>query len=82
MDLLTICTHHSEVQARTALSLISTFYKSLAHAKCSLSSLDVSWKQILTMEVLQLLCLRIVRWLTLHSTQLHYSALSSQLSND
>jgi hypothetical protein len=36
LDLLTTCTHRSELQVITALSLISTFYKSL-HAK-SLSS--------------------------------------------
>jgi hypothetical protein len=32
LDLLTACTHHSELQAITALSLISTLYKSL-HVK-------------------------------------------------
>jgi hypothetical protein len=35
MDLLTTCTHHSELQVITALSLISTLYKWLAHAKYS-----------------------------------------------
>jgi hypothetical protein len=35
MDLLTTYTHHSELQVITALSLISTLYKSLAHAKSS-----------------------------------------------
>jgi hypothetical protein len=34
LDLLTTCTHHSELQVITALSLISTLYKSL-HAKSS-----------------------------------------------
>jgi hypothetical protein len=34
IDLLTTCTHHSELQVITALSLISTLYKSL-HAKSS-----------------------------------------------
>jgi hypothetical protein len=33
MDLLTTYTHDSEVQVITGLSLISTLYKSLAHAK-------------------------------------------------
>jgi hypothetical protein len=38
LDLLTTCTHHSELQVITALSLISTFFKSL-HAKFFLSLL-------------------------------------------
>jgi hypothetical protein len=58
MDLLTTYTHHSELHALTTLTLISTFYKSLAHAKSSQSSLDVSWQRIWTMKILQLLCSR------------------------
>jgi hypothetical protein len=42
MDLLATCAHHSEVQLITALTLISTLYKSLAHPKFSQSSLVVS----------------------------------------
>jgi hypothetical protein len=41
-------THDSEVQVITALSLIYTFYKSLAHDKSSQSSLVASWQRILT----------------------------------
>jgi hypothetical protein len=52
--LLTTCTHHSEVPVTTALSLVSTFYKSLAQAKFSQSSLDISWQRLLTVEILQL----------------------------
>jgi hypothetical protein len=47
MDLLTTCTHHTELQ-------VSTLYKSLAHAKSSLFSLDVSWQRLLTVQILQL----------------------------
>jgi hypothetical protein len=36
LDLLTTCTHHSELQVITALSVISTLYTSL-HAKSSLA---------------------------------------------
>jgi hypothetical protein len=58
MDLLTTCTHHSELQVITALSLISTLYKSLAHAKSSQSSLDDSGQWLLTVKILQLPALR------------------------
>jgi hypothetical protein len=54
MDLLATCIHHSELQVVIALSLISTLYKSLVHAKSSLYLLDVSWKRLLTVEILQL----------------------------
>jgi hypothetical protein len=45
MDLLTTCTQDAELQALTALSLISTLYKSLEHTLILLSllSLAVSW---------------------------------------
>jgi hypothetical protein len=39
LNLLTTCAHHSKLEVITVLSLISTIYKSLAHA---MSSLDVS----------------------------------------
>jgi hypothetical protein len=35
LDLLTTYTHHSELQVVTALTLITTLYKSLAHAVSS-----------------------------------------------
>jgi hypothetical protein len=54
MYLLTTYTHYSELQVLTALSLISTIHKSLALAKSSQFSLDVSSQQLLTAEVLQL----------------------------
>jgi hypothetical protein len=57
-DLMTTYTHHWELQVITALSLISTLHKSLAHAMSSPSLLDVSWLQLLTVEMLQLLALR------------------------
>jgi hypothetical protein len=50
MDLLTTYTHNSELQVITAPWLIYTPYKSLAHAKCSQSSLVVSWQRILTQQ--------------------------------
>jgi hypothetical protein len=52
MDLLTNYTHHSELQVITALSLIFTLYKLLAHVKSSQPSLDVSWQRLLTVEIL------------------------------
>jgi hypothetical protein len=45
--------HHSERQVITALSLISTLYKLLEHAKFSHTSLDISWQRLLTVEILQ-----------------------------
>jgi hypothetical protein len=52
------CIYHSELQVITALSLTSALYKSLAQAKFSQSSLDVSWQRFLTVEILQLRALR------------------------
>jgi hypothetical protein len=42
LDLLTTGPYNSELQVITALSLVATLYKSLAHAKSSQFSLDVS----------------------------------------
>jgi hypothetical protein len=81
LGLFTTYTHHSKLPVITALSLISTLYKSLAHTKSS-HSLAVSWQRILTVEIFQLPALR----LSCHSSpcrnlvkcQLNYSAISSQ----
>jgi hypothetical protein len=56
MDLLTTYTHDPELQAFTALSLISTIHKSPHHplSLSSLSSPSVSWQRLLTVEILQL----------------------------
>jgi hypothetical protein len=56
MDVLTTYTHHSELQVITALSLITTLYESLAHAKYFQSALVVSWQRILTQELYQSHC--------------------------
>jgi hypothetical protein len=45
LGLLPTFTHHTELHVITALSLISTFYISLAHTKPSQSSLVVSWQR-------------------------------------
>jgi hypothetical protein len=79
MDLLTTYVHHSELQAIITLSLIYTLYKSLAHAKSSQSSLDVSWQRLLTVEILQLLALRfLIAAARAELNSLNYSAISSQ----
>jgi hypothetical protein len=54
MDLLTTVEHHGELQVNTALSLISTTHKPLAHAKSSQFSIDLSWQRLITVEILQL----------------------------
>jgi hypothetical protein len=76
---VTSYTHDSEVQVITAQSLISTLYKSVAHAKSSQSSLDVSWQRLLTVEILQLPALRSSYHSRPCRIQLNYSAISSQL---
>jgi hypothetical protein len=47
----TLRTHHSEIQVTTALSLISTLYKSLAHAKPS-RPISHNWTLSLTNQLL------------------------------
>jgi hypothetical protein len=81
MDLLTTYTHQLELQVITVLLLISTLYKSLAHAKSSQSTLDISWQWLQIVESLQLPVLRS----SCHShpcrtqpNSLNYSAISSQ----
>jgi hypothetical protein len=54
LDLLTTCTHHSELHVITELPPISTLYKSLGHAKSSQSPLVVSLQRLLTLEIFQL----------------------------
>jgi hypothetical protein len=80
VDLLTIYKHNSKLQAITTLSLISTLYKSPAHAKSSQSSLDISWQRILTMKILQLLCSRYYCPASIPqpNCQQNYSAISAQ----
>jgi hypothetical protein len=62
MDLLTTHTHDSELHVTTALSLISTFYKSLLQTLnlllAAVSSLEVPWQRLLTVEILQLHALK------------------------
>jgi hypothetical protein len=57
IDLLTTYTHHSEPHVITALSLISTLYKSPQHLlslfQPAVSSPAVSWQWFLTVEILQ-----------------------------
>jgi hypothetical protein len=61
LDLLTPCTHHSELRVITAPPLISTLYRSLQHP-LGLSQPSVSstapWQCLLTVEILQLPALR------------------------
>jgi hypothetical protein len=55
MDLLTTYTHHSELQVITALSVISTFCKSLQHPLSLFeTSIIVSWQRLLTEKKIQL----------------------------
>jgi hypothetical protein len=58
MDLLTTYTHHSELHVTTALSLISTLYRSSQHPLSLLPVCCVfisrSWQRLLTVEILQL----------------------------
>jgi hypothetical protein len=63
--LLTTYTHHLELQVIIALSLISTVYKSLAHATSSQASLVVSWQWILTQHTKSLLFTAALLQLTL-----------------
>jgi hypothetical protein len=88
LDLLNTCTHHSELQVITALSLISTLYKSQQHplslfqptvftsrslATASNSGDCIAFRaHIVTVR-------RISRNWTLVDCQLNYSAVSSQL---
>jgi hypothetical protein len=62
MYLLTDYTHHSELQVITALSLISTFYKSPQHPlslfQPAVSSSAIPWQRLLTVDILQLHALR------------------------
>jgi hypothetical protein len=62
MDLLTTCTHRSELQVITAKSLISALYKSRQHLLSLLqparSSPVVPWQRLLILEILQLHALR------------------------
>jgi hypothetical protein len=62
MNLLITYTHHSELQVITALSLISTFYKSPQHPlslfQPAVSSSAVPWQRLLTVEIFQLHTLR------------------------
>jgi hypothetical protein len=61
-DLLTTYTQHSELQVITALLLISTLYKSEQHLlslfQPAVSSSAVPWKQLLTLNILQIPVLR------------------------
>jgi hypothetical protein len=58
MDLLTTYSHDSELQVITAPSLISTIHKSPQHRlslfQPTVSSPDVPWQRLLTVEILQL----------------------------
>jgi hypothetical protein len=58
MDLLTIYTHDSELQAITAPPLISTIHKPPQHPQCFSSPLCLHqpfpWQRLLTVEILQL----------------------------
>jgi hypothetical protein len=61
MDLLTIYIHHSELQAITAPTLISTFHKSPQHPRSLFQpavTSAVPWKRLLKVEILQLHALR------------------------
>jgi hypothetical protein len=62
MDLLTIYTHDSELQAIRAPPLISTIPKSPQHPLClfqsAVSSPAVPWQRLLTVEILQLQAFR------------------------
>jgi hypothetical protein len=58
MDVWTTYANHSELQLITALSLISTIKKYVAHFKSSQSPLDLSWQQFLTIQILQLPAIR------------------------
>jgi hypothetical protein len=81
LDLLTTCTHHSELQIITARTLSSTIDKSLAHAKPSKSLLDVSWQRFLTVQIHQLPAFRSSCYSLPCRTQpnsLNYSTISSQ----
>jgi hypothetical protein len=59
MDLLTTCTHHSELQVITTLSLIFALHKSPQHLlslfQPAISSPAVPWQLLLTVEILQLM---------------------------
>jgi hypothetical protein len=68
MDLSTTSLHQSRLQVITALSIISTFYKSLQHSTSlfqpAVSSSAVSCQRLLTAEILQLHALRFYLQLT------------------
>jgi hypothetical protein len=81
MDLLNTYTHHSELQIITALSFVSILYKSLAQAKSSQFSFDVSWKRFLTAEILQLPALRSSSYgcpYRIQPNSLNYNTITSQ----
>jgi hypothetical protein len=88
LDLLISCTHHSKLQALTALSLISTLYKSPQHSlslfQYAMSWQAIPWQRVLTVEILQLPALRSScrshPCRTLVNCQFNYSAISSQPS--
>jgi hypothetical protein len=62
LDLSTPRTHHSELEVITTLPLISTLHKWLQHPLClfqsAVSSTDVPWQRLQTVEILQLPALR------------------------
>jgi hypothetical protein len=75
---LTTYTHHSELQVITALSLISTLYKSSQHPLSlfpAVSSSGLPWQRLLTVEILQLHALRFY----LHMLSAELNSLSNDL---
>jgi hypothetical protein len=77
LDLLTTCTHHSELQVITALLLISTIYKSQPAVSPSTSPWQRPPVEISQLQALRTSChSRLCR--TLVNCQLNYCALSSE----
>jgi hypothetical protein len=89
LDLLTTCTHHSELQVITAPPLISTIHSSPQHPLClfqlAVSSPAVPWQRLLTVKIVQFSALRsFLRRLSFRTAcqlipQLKWVAISSQL---
>jgi hypothetical protein len=77
LDLLTTCTRHSEIQVIAARLLISAAAKAFSSL---LSSSSVSWKRLLTDEILQLPTLTSLLSGEHPATELQRHLLSASLS--